>query len=123
MLRLIDSEKKHPLGYIYESMDRAKERIASSFNNKKYKYKQNFEIIDKRWNFQLHQDLHAVDHYLNSGLYYNNPSVEDDSEVITRLMTCIHKLSLSKEDELKFTPSYLYIEAHKGFLGFRWLKE
>ncbi|CAI9282376.1 unnamed protein product [Lactuca saligna] len=96
-----NSEKKPLMGYIYEAMDIAKERIASSFKNKEDKYKQFFEIIDKRWNCQLHQDLHAAGHELNQGLYYNNPSVEDDSEVITGLMECIHKLSLSEEDELK----------------------
>ena len=33
VLRLVDGERKPPMGYIYEAMDRAKEAIANSFNN------------------------------------------------------------------------------------------
>ncbi|CAH1439057.1 unnamed protein product [Lactuca virosa] len=99
------------------AMARARERIASSFNNKEDKCKQNFEIIDKRWNCQVHQDLHAAGNYLNPGLYYNNPSVEDDSEVITGLMACIHKLSLSKEDELKIHTELPIYRGAQGIFG------
>lgn len=31
VLRIIDGEKKPPMGYIYEAMDRAKEAIQKSF--------------------------------------------------------------------------------------------
>ena len=48
VLRLVDGEKKPPMGYIYEAMDRAKEAIAKSFNNNEEKYKDIFTIIDKR---------------------------------------------------------------------------
>ncbi|XP_028101977.1 uncharacterized protein LOC114301249 [Camellia sinensis] len=48
VLRLVDTEKKPPMGYIYEAMDRAKECIASSFDHKEEKYNEIFEIIDKR---------------------------------------------------------------------------
>ncbi|XP_028084973.1 uncharacterized protein LOC114286086 [Camellia sinensis] len=46
VLRLVDYEKKPAMGYIYEAMDRAKESIAKSFNEKEEKYKNIFEIID-----------------------------------------------------------------------------
>ncbi|XP_023754955.1 uncharacterized protein LOC111903410 [Lactuca sativa] len=100
VLRLVDSERKPAMGYIYEAMDRAKEQIAYSFNNKFNKYKAFFKIIDDRWNYQLHQDLHAAGHYLNPSIFYNNPGVKEDSEVIKGLMACIHKMS-SEEDETK----------------------
>ncbi|XP_059627377.1 uncharacterized protein LOC132270198 [Cornus florida] len=48
VLRLVDSEKKPPMGYIYAAMDRAKEAIAKSFGEVEDKYKDIFEIIDKR---------------------------------------------------------------------------
>ncbi|GFY87437.1 hAT dimerization domain-containing protein [Actinidia rufa] len=48
VLRLVDTEKKPPMGYIYEAMDRAKESIASSFGEKKEKYEDIFKIIDHR---------------------------------------------------------------------------
>ena len=44
----MDGEKKPPMGYIYEAMDRAKKAIAKSFNDREEKYKDVFTIIDKR---------------------------------------------------------------------------
>ena len=48
VLRLVDGEKKPPIVYIYEAMDRANEAIAKSFNDREEKYKDVFTIIDKR---------------------------------------------------------------------------
>lgn len=47
MVRLINGEKMPAMGYIYETIDRAKEIITKSFREKKDKYKEVFEIIDK----------------------------------------------------------------------------
>ncbi|XP_020107334.1 glutamic acid-rich protein-like [Ananas comosus] len=44
----VDGEKRPSMGYIYEAMDRAKEAIAKSFNEKEDKYNEVFKIIDKR---------------------------------------------------------------------------
>ncbi|XP_073148976.1 uncharacterized protein [Henckelia pumila] len=41
VLRLVDGEKRSPMGYIYEAMDRAKEAIAASFNMNEEKYREN----------------------------------------------------------------------------------
>ena len=49
VLRLVDGEKKTPMGYIYEAMTRAKDTIVRSFNRNEEKYKEIFKIIDKRW--------------------------------------------------------------------------
>ena len=64
-LRLLDTKKKPPMGYIYEAMDRAKECIANSFDHKEEKYNKIFKIIDKRWDVQVHRPLHAATHFLN----------------------------------------------------------
>jgi hypothetical protein len=52
--------KKPAMGYIYEVMDSTKETIQNSFNNNEDKYRQIFDIMDKRWECQLHHPLHAV---------------------------------------------------------------
>lgn len=65
VLRLVDGEKKPPMGYIYEAMDRAKESIAKAFNSVENKYKEVFKIIDARWDIQLHHPLHGVGYFLN----------------------------------------------------------
>ncbi|RVX21622.1 hypothetical protein CK203_002250 [Vitis vinifera] len=60
VLRLVDGEKKNPMGYIYEAMNRAKDTIVRSFNGNEEKYKKIFNIIDKRWEIQLYRLLHAA---------------------------------------------------------------
>ena len=65
VLCLVDGEKKAPVGYIYKAMTRAKETIVKSFLGNEEKYKEIFEIIDRRWEIQLHQPLHAIGYFLN----------------------------------------------------------
>ncbi|KAL5147672.1 Trafficking protein particle complex subunit 3 [Glycine soja] len=92
VLRLVDGERKPAMGYIYEAMDKAKETIMKSFNNNESKYKDVFEIIDKRWNCQLHRPLHAAAHFLNPEFFYDNTDLEFDFEVTNGLFECIKKL-------------------------------
>ena len=54
VLRLFDGEKRPTMGYIYEAMHQAKEAIEKSFNGREERYKEIFEIIDRRWDCQLH---------------------------------------------------------------------
>ena len=56
MLRLIDGDDKSTMGFIYEAMDRAKKAI---MENVRY-HEKYINIIDARWNDQLHHRLHAV---------------------------------------------------------------
>ncbi|XP_020233452.2 uncharacterized protein LOC109813641 [Cajanus cajan] len=92
VLRLVDSEKKPAMGYIYEAMDKAKEAIMKSFNNNETKYKAVFEIVDRRWDVQLHRPLHAAGHFLNPEMYYDNPQMEFDSEIIRGFYASMNKL-------------------------------
>ena len=48
MLRLVDGEKKTPMRYIDEAMNRARDTIVRSFNGNENKYKEIFKIIYKR---------------------------------------------------------------------------
>ncbi|KAL6535714.1 hypothetical protein OROHE_012558 [Orobanche hederae] len=92
VLRLVDGEKKPPMGYIYEAMDRAKETIARAFDHDEHKYKTFFEIIDNRWDVQLHQPLHAAAYYLNPEFYYTNSDIENDKEVSLGLYKCLERM-------------------------------
>ncbi|RVW88405.1 hypothetical protein CK203_040914 [Vitis vinifera] len=48
VLHLVDGEKKAPMEYIYEAMNRTKDTIVRIFNGNEEKYKEVFNIIDKR---------------------------------------------------------------------------
>lgn len=98
VLRLVDNEKKPAMGYIYEAMDRAKENIQNAFKGNEAKYKEIFEIIDRRWECQLHHPLHAAGHYLNPNFFYGNPRIENDPEVMEGLYKCIERLSANEEE-------------------------
>ncbi|XP_010246706.1 PREDICTED: uncharacterized protein LOC104589925 [Nelumbo nucifera] len=98
VLRLVDCGNKPSMCYVYEAMDRAKEAIASAFSGHEEKYKHIFEIIDKRWECQLHQPLHAAGFYLNPEFYYDDAEKinSDEEETITRLYKVIELFEKDK---------------------------
>ncbi|GKD96187.1 hypothetical protein Tco_1380084 [Tanacetum coccineum] len=85
VLRIVDGDKKPAMGYIYEAMDRLKETISTSFANKEVHYRKAFEIIDRRWDFQLHRPLHAAGHFLNPQWFYDKSKNVDCEEIRTGL--------------------------------------
>ena len=85
-------KKKAPMGYIYEAMTRAMETIVKSFLANEEKYKDIFEIIDKRWEIQLHQPLHAVGYFLNPEVFYDKPKLKHDEAIMRQLYKCIEIL-------------------------------
>uniref|UniRef100_A0A1S3XAD1 DUF659 domain-containing protein n=1 Tax=Nicotiana tabacum TaxID=4097 RepID=A0A1S3XAD1_TOBAC len=90
VLRMVDGERKPPMGYLYEAMDRAKETIEASFEGDVRKYEKVFEIIDSRWSNQFHRPLHAAGHLLNPGLFYKNTRNDTlDSEVWVGYHQCL----------------------------------
>ncbi|XP_058754740.1 uncharacterized protein LOC131627905 [Vicia villosa] len=85
MLRMVDSDEKSTMGFIYEEMDRAKEKIRLSFNGIAKSYNPLWKIIDQRWDKQLHRSLHAAGLYLNPILRYA-PGFTIDNEVTNGLI-------------------------------------
>ncbi|XP_050373310.1 uncharacterized protein LOC126790965 [Argentina anserina] len=65
VLREVDSEVRPAMGFIYELMDAAKDKIATNLGNVEAKYLPIWRRIDNRWTPQLHQPLHAAGYYLN----------------------------------------------------------
>lgn len=117
VLRLVDNEKKPAMGYIYEAMDRSKEAIMKAFNGNEEKYKEVFKIIDKRWECQLHQPLHAAGYYLNPEFFYNNPHIEFDEEVTAGLYACITKLVPSQEVQDRIISELYVYKKAEGLFG------
>ena len=92
VLRLVDGEKKAPMEHIYEAMTKAKETIVKRFLRNEEKYKEIFEIIDRRWEFQLHQPLHAAGYFLNLEVFYDKPELEHDEAIMRPLYKCIERM-------------------------------
>ena len=70
VLREVDSEERLAMGYIYELMDAAKEKIAFNCANNERNYGPIWKKIDDRWTVQLHRPLHAAGYYLNPQFFY-----------------------------------------------------
>ncbi|MQL83980.1 hypothetical protein Taro_016478 [Colocasia esculenta] len=57
VLRMVDGEDKNDMGYLYEAMDKVKERLREKHPMTFQKW---WRIIDTRWESTLHYDLHTA---------------------------------------------------------------
>ena len=99
VLREVDSEERLAMGYIYELMDSAKEKISFNCGGVERKYGPIWRKIDVRWNPQLHRPLHATGYYLNPQLQYRDKFSNVD-EVRKELFECIDRM-LNYQEHLK----------------------
>ncbi|XP_059590340.1 uncharacterized protein LOC104882751 [Vitis vinifera] len=117
VLRLVDGEKKAPMGYIYEAMNRAKDAIVRSFNGNEEKYKEIFNIIDKRWEIQLHRPLHAAGYFLNPEFFYDKPEIEHDADIMSDLYKCILRLTRDPAKQEKVVAKVSLFTNAQGLFG------
>ncbi|XP_028782171.1 uncharacterized protein LOC114738298 [Neltuma alba] len=91
LLRIVDSDDRPSLGYIYEGMYRARKAIKSTFMNKKTLYKPYTRIIKRRWDTQLRQDLHTAAYVLNPAFLYDQANFSQKPEVMNGYLTVINR--------------------------------
>jgi hypothetical protein len=66
------------------------------------KYGPIWEIIDLRWNNQLHRPIHAVGYFLNSRYHYRAQLGEDlIREVRDGLYECLERMVPSESEQLE----------------------
>ena len=101
VLRLVDGERL-AMGYIYEAMDQAKEQIRAAYKDRVAKYGPIWEIIDHRWNNQLHRPIHAAGYFLNPRYHYRAQLGEDlTGEVKDGLYECLERMISSESEQLE----------------------
>eukprot|EP00253_Pinus_taeda_P027736 PITA_27736 len=101
VLRMVDGEKL-AMGYIYEAMDQAKEQIRATYKDRLVKYGRIWEIIDNKWNNQLHRLIHAARYFLNPKYHYKDRLGDlHDGEVNTRLIDCLERMVPTHADQLE----------------------
>ncbi|XP_050259781.1 uncharacterized protein LOC126704828 [Quercus robur] len=71
LLRIVDSDQRPAIGYVYEGMHRARLGIKKIFRMKKHLYKPYTSIIKNRWDKHLHKDFHAAAYWLNPAFQYD----------------------------------------------------
>lgn len=115
VLRMVDGDMP-AMGYIYEGIERAKLSIKVFYKGVEEKYMPIWEIIDRRWNLQLHSPLHAAAAFLNPSIFYN-PSFKVDLKMRSGFQEAMMKMIIEDKDKVEFTKEHpLYINA-QGALG------
>nr|DAD29095.1 TPA_asm: hypothetical protein HUJ06_030563 [Nelumbo nucifera] len=100
-------------------MDRAKEAIDEAFGGRKEKYGDIFEIIDKRWECQLHQPFHAVGYFLNPQFYYDDQErIKSGEEIMTGIFKVIEMLEKDKNKRSVIINEISKYKNAKGTFGF-----
>ncbi|KAL4183226.1 hypothetical protein AMTRI_Chr11g97150 [Amborella trichopoda] len=89
--RLVDADKPS-MGFIYDVMERAKNEIAENLGDDAAKYAPIWEIIDDKWNRQLHRPLHAAGYYLNPKFFYADADIESKGVIMDGFNECLEKL-------------------------------
>ncbi|XXG41809.1 hypothetical protein AAC387_Pa01g2195 [Persea americana] len=113
VLRLIDGGHKPLMGYIYETMDQAKEAIKKNFGGKKARYLPFWNIIDAVWDNNLHSPLHSAGYFLNPSLFYSTDFCAD-AEVSNGLLCCIVRMV---EDQCAHDLIVQQLELYRAALG------
>eukprot|EP00253_Pinus_taeda_P032930 PITA_32930 len=117
VLRLVDAEKL-AMGYIYEAMDQTKEQIRATYKDRLAKYRRIWEIIDNRWNNQLHRPIHVVGYFLNPKYHYKNRLGDlHDGEVRVGLIDCLERMVPSHADQLEIHRQLTVFNMSGGTFG------
>ncbi|XP_073033773.1 uncharacterized protein [Primulina eburnea] len=82
MLRIMDTDRRPSIGYVYDGMYRAKKAIKNIFKNKKKFYKPFTSIVKTRWDKQLRRDIHAAAYLLNHAFAYDKFNMCTKKEIM-----------------------------------------
>lgn len=114
-LRMVDGDMP-AMGYIYEGIERTKVVIKAYYKDIEEKYKPIWDIIDRRWNMQLHSSLHAAAAFLNPSISYN-PNFRKDLRMRNGFQEAMLKMAATDKDKMEITKEHpIYINA-QGALG------
>ncbi|XP_020248452.1 uncharacterized protein LOC109825945 isoform X2 [Asparagus officinalis] len=91
VLHRINRSDAPPMGFLYDSMDRAKEEIKRNLGGEGARYEPFWIIIDHIWNNYLHSHLHSAGYYLNPILFYSDDFFVD-KEVANGLLHFIVRM-------------------------------
>ena len=114
LLRIVDSDEKPSLGYVYEGMQRAKNAIKEMFRNRKTAYQPYTEIIKSRWDNHLKRSLHATTYFLNPAFFYDENFIEKH-QVLQGLLDLLDVKSLCNDSIKAMKEMQVYRERKGSF--------
>ncbi|XP_048434286.1 uncharacterized protein LOC125468202 isoform X3 [Pyrus x bretschneideri] len=100
VLRIVGSQKRPAMGYVFAGMYRAKETIKIELV-KQEEYMVYWNIIDQRWKKLWDFPLHAAGFYLNPKFFYSFKG-DMHNEIVSRMFDCIERLvpDIKVQDEV-----------------------
>ncbi|XP_010941564.1 uncharacterized protein [Elaeis guineensis] len=100
VLNLLDSRERPSMGYLHDSMEKAKKEIISAFDNKESDYLPYLEVIGHVRD-ELHSPLYAAAYYLNPSIYFS-PTFSINNVIQKGLLDCIETLEpdLTAQDNI-----------------------
>ncbi|XP_012831560.1 PREDICTED: uncharacterized protein LOC105952543 [Erythranthe guttata] len=110
---------KEQMGYIYETMDQAKETIKQGFKKNKPQYTRFWKVIDEIWNGVLYTPIHAAGYYLNPNIFYTG-DMFIDPEVATGLLCCVVRTTRDPRVQDRVTMHIETYQNAKGAFGLGW---
>eukprot|EP00253_Pinus_taeda_P023368 PITA_23368 len=117
VLWLVDGERS-AMGFIYEAMDQAKEKIKTVYKDRVAKYGPIWAIIDERWNNQLRCPIHAAGYFLNPQYHYKAKETEAlRAEVRDGLIDCIDRMIPLESDQLEIQRQVTTFSNASGTFG------
>ena len=104
LLRIVDSDQRPAIGYVYEGMHRARLGIKKIFRMKKHLYKPYTSIIKNCWDKHLCKDLHATAYWLNPAFQYDEENFSRKPAIHMAILDYIRtKYDGDKEKVIKET--------------------
>ncbi|PKU63398.1 uncharacterized protein LOC110096813 isoform X1 [Dendrobium catenatum] len=113
---------KPAVGSIYESMTRAKESIRTYYIMDEVKCKTFLDIVDRRWQSQLHSPLHAAAAFLNPSIQYN-PEVKFLGIIKEDFFAVLEKLLPTSDMRQDLTAQICMFRKAQGMFGSNLAKE
>lgn len=101
VLRIMDTDRRPSIGYVYDGMFRAKKAIKDIFKNKKRLYKPFTRIIKARWDKQLRRDIHAAAYLLNPAFAYDKENMCKKKEIMDGFVEMVTTLIRDKTIQRK----------------------
>ncbi|XP_075654218.1 uncharacterized protein LOC142624515 [Castanea sativa] len=114
LLRIVDSDEKPAMGYVYDGMYRVIDGIKKNFKDKKRLWEPYVNIIKDRWDNQFYRDIHAAAYWLNPAFQYDSSTLNKrletqsavtdviESKVSVGRLKLVEELRLFREREQTF---------------------
>ncbi|PKI44254.1 hypothetical protein CRG98_035328 [Punica granatum] len=96
VLRIVDRDERPAMGFLLEAMYKAREEMLKRFNKRKKKIESYINILDARWDRQLHKNLHAAGYWLNPKYHYDLTEMEKNRGTVSGLLDVIERYSYGK---------------------------